>query len=128
MDLSHLSPEQRHYVAQRQLQIRWWNRLGWIFFAVLAAALVWLARMHPLYLNPLRLLEKLRLGQVSDIEIARLAAFGNLAFLGCAALFLGLILLTYVAMWTENRTIRMLLTPPKPSSTPQSEANDESHA
>jgi hypothetical protein len=35
------------------------------------------------------LLNKLRIGQVSDIEIAKLAALGNLAFIGCGILLAG---------------------------------------
>ena len=54
------------------------------------------------------LLDKLRLGQVSDIEIAKLAALGNLAFVGCGLLLASVVLLTYAALWTEKQTINML--------------------
>ena len=131
MEFPNLSPEQQRYLAARRLQIRWWMRLGWILLAVPLGGLAWLYRHHPLYLNPFLLLDKLRVGQVSDIEVARLAAFGNLAFLACAGLFAGLIVLTYVALWTEGRTIRILTTPspvrenlPPSAETPQGDPHD----
>ena len=103
-----MSPEQQSYVQKRLQQIQWWNRLGWLFFVALAGFYGWLWQHKPLYVNPMLLLEKLRLGQVSDIEIAKLAALGNLAFVGCGLLLASLVFLVYVALWTEKKSILIL--------------------
>ena len=103
-----MTPEQQHYIQKRLKHIRWWNRLGWLFFVGLAGFYGWLWQTKPLYINPVLLLDKLRLGQVSDIEIAKLAALGNLAFVGCGLLLASVVLLTYAALWTEKQTINML--------------------
>lgn len=100
--------EQQHYINKRLLHIRWWNRLGWLLLVALAGFYGWLWQNSPLYIDPMLLLHKLQVGQVSDIEIAKLAALGNLAFLGCGLLLASIILLTYAALWTEKQTIRML--------------------
>ena len=106
-----MTPEQQHYVQKRLQQIRWWNRLGWLFFVGLAGFYGWLWQHKPLYINPMLLLEKLRIGQVSDIEIAKLAALGNLAFVGCGVLLASLVFLIYVALWTEKKSITILSSP-----------------
>ncbi|HEX5361041.1 MAG TPA: hypothetical protein VFW49_08150 [Fluviicoccus sp.] len=105
-----LTPDQQLYVNQRLTQIRWWNRLGWLLLVALAGFFGWLWTRHPLFVDPMLLLQKLRNGGVADIEVARLAALGNLAFLGCGLLLVCLILLVYAAMWTEATTIRRLTT------------------
>lgn len=106
--MSSLSPEQQRYVNQRLAQIRWWNRLGWLLAVAVVAAYAWLWQTHPAFVDPARVLEKVRAGGVTDVELARLAALGNLAFLGCGVLLLGMVGLTYAAMWTEAATIRRL--------------------
>lgn len=120
-----MTREQQHYAQKRLRHIRWWNRLGWLFFVGLAAFYSWLWHNKPLYIDPLLLLDKLRLGQVSDIEVAKLAALGNLAFIGCGLLLASLVLLTYVALWTEKQTISILSAVP-PSATTEEKANDDS--
>ncbi|MBH1970493.1 hypothetical protein FK216_04660 [Moraxellaceae bacterium AER2_44_116] len=102
--------EQQHYVKKRLAHIRWWNRLGWLFLVALAGFYGWLWQNMPLYIDPMLLLNKLRIGQVSDIEIAKLAALGNLAFLGCGLLLASVVLLTYAALWSEKQTINVLTT------------------
>lgn len=111
MDLSRLTPEQQEYVLRRRQQLRWWNWLGWLLLLPLAGFYGWLWQNHRLYIDPFLLLDKLRAGQVSDVEIARLAALGNLAFLGCGLLLAGLILMAYAAVWSEARSIRLLSAP-----------------
>lgn len=108
-----MTEEQQHYVAKRMFHIRWWNRLGWLFLAALAGFYGWLWQNKPLYIDPMLLLTKLRIGQVSDIEIAKLAALGNLAFIGCGLLLACVVLLTYAALWTEKKTITMLTAQPE---------------
>ena len=103
-----MTHEQQHYVQKRLQQIRWWNRLGWLFFVALAGFYGWLWQHKPLYIDPMLLLDKLRLGQVSDIEIAKLAALGNLAFIGCGMLLASLVLLIYASLWTEKKSILIL--------------------
>lgn len=122
-----MTEAQQHYLQKRLFHIRWWNRLGWLFLAALAAFYGWLWHNKRLYVDPMLLLEKLRLGQVSDIEIARLAALGNLAFIGCGLLLASLVLLTYAALWTEKQTITMLADSAGSSSAPPNEtvADDE---
>ena len=100
--------EQQHYINKRLLHIRWWNRLGWLLLVALAGFYGWLWQNMPLYIDPMLLLNKLRMGQVSDIEIAKLAALGNLAFLGCGLLLAGIVLITYAALWVEKQTIKIL--------------------
>lgn len=107
-----MTPEQQHYVQKRLRHIRWWNWLGWLFLPALGAFYAWLWQNKRLYVDPMLLLDKLRFGQVSDIEIAKLAALGNLAFLGCGLLLASLVLLTYAALWTEKQTIHILLKQP----------------
>ena len=107
-----MTEEQQHYVAKRLFHIRWWNRLGWLFLAALAAFYAWLWQNKQLYIDPVLLLKKLQTGQVSDIEIAKLAALGNLAFIGCGLLLACVVILTYAALWTEKKTINMLTDKP----------------
>ena len=111
--------EQQHYLEKRLRHITWWNRLGWLFLVVLAGFYSWLWKNIPLYIDPMLLLNKLRIGQVSDIEIAKLAALGNLAFIGCGILLAGIILLTYAAVWTEKQTIKVLTQVPPVALDPQ---------
>lgn len=111
--------EQQHYLEKRLRHIRWWNRLGWLFLVVLAGFYGWLWNNTPLYIDPMLLLNKLRIGQVSDIEIAKLAALGNLAFIGCGLLLAGIVLLTYAALWTEKQTIKVLTQVPPVALDPQ---------
>ena len=118
-----MTPEQQHYAHKRLQQIRWWNRLGWLFLVAIAAFYGWLWQHKPLYINPLLLLDRLRLGQVSDIESARLAALGNLAFVGFGLLLACLILLIYIFSWTEKKSIQMLLPPPISQHTKPTELN-----
>ncbi len=120
--------EQQHYLDKRLFHIRWWNRLGWLFLVALAGFYGWLWQKSPLYIDPMLLLHKLQVGQVSDIEVAKLAALGNLAFLGCGVLLASIVLLTYAALWTEKQTINMLtrvslvaLVPETTESNPQDE-------
>lgn len=116
-----LSPEQQQYLDRRLNAIRWWNRLGWLILVAVAGFYGWLWNRHPLFVDPMLLLEKLRVGGVADIEVARLAALGNLAFLGCGLLLAGMVFLTYAAMWTEKTTIRQLTAggePPAPEMKP----------
>lgn len=116
-----LSPEQQHYLDRRLNAIRWWNRLGWLILVAVAGFYGWLWSIHPLFVDPMLLLEKLRVGGVADIEVARLAALGNLAFIGCGLLLAGMVFLTYAAMWTEKTTIRQLTAggePPAPEMKP----------
>ncbi|RZU36961.1 hypothetical protein EV700_3174 [Fluviicoccus keumensis] len=117
-----LTPDQQVYINQRLAQIRWWNRLGWLLMVALAGFFGWLWTRHPLYVDPQLLLQRLRNGSVADIEIARLAALGNLAFLGCGLLLACMILLVYAAMWAEATTIRRLTAeplPPQPVEPPE---------
>jgi hypothetical protein len=107
-----MTPEQQHYIQKRLRHIRWWNWLGWLFLPALAAFYGWLWHNKRVYIDPMLLLDKLRLGQISDIEIAKLAALGNLAFLGCGLLLASIVLLTYAALWTEKQTIQILLKQP----------------
>ena len=111
--------KQQHYLEKRLRHIRWWNRLGWLFLVVLAGFYGWLWHNTPLYIDPMLLLNKLRIGQVSDIEIAKLAALGNLAFIGCGLLLAGVVLLTYAALWTEKQTIKILTQVPPVALDPQ---------
>jgi hypothetical protein len=111
--------EQQHYLEKRLRHITWWNRLGWLFLVVLAGFYSWLWKNIPLYIDPMLLLNKLRIGQVSDIEIAKLAALGNLAFIGCGLLLAGVVLLTYAALWTEKQTIKILTQAPPVALDPQ---------
>jgi hypothetical protein len=120
-----LTPQQQLYLDRRRRQIRWWFRLGWIPALVVLGLYAWLWNMHPLYVDPALLLQKLRTGGVADIEVARLAALGNLAFAGCALLLVSLVLLTYAAMWTEATTIRQLTGDTAPP-TPGIKLNDPS--
>ncbi len=108
-----MTSEQQHYIEKRLRHIRWWNRLGWLFLVALAGFYVWIWQTTPLYIDPMLLLSKLQLGQVREVDIAKLAALGNLAFLGCGLLLASLVLLTYAALWTEKQTIKMLQ--PSPS-------------
>lgn len=122
-----MTPEQQHYVQKRLRHIRWWNWLGWLFLLALGAFYAWLWQNKRLYIDPMLLLDKLRLGQVSDIEIAKLAALGNLAFLGCGLLLASIVLLTYAALWTEKQTINILLKPtPEIPPTVEETPSDES--
>lgn len=114
-----MTEEQQHYVAKRLFHIRWWNRLGWLFLAALAGFYAWLWQHKPLYIDPMLLLGKLQSGQVSDIDIAKLAALGNLAFIGCGLLLACVVLLTYAALWTEKQTINMLTAKPADADMPQ---------
>ncbi len=114
-----MTSEQQHYLEKRLRHIGWWNRLGWLFLVVLAGFYSWLWNNTPLYIDPMLLLNKLRVGQVSDIEIAKLAALGNLAFIGCGMLLAGIILLTYAALWTEKQTINILTQVPPVALDPQ---------
>ncbi|PTQ89985.1 hypothetical protein [Agitococcus lubricus] len=123
-----MTPEQQQYVTTRLMHIRWWNRLGWLFVVVIAAFYAWLWQHKPLYIDPGLLLTKLQMGQVSDIEIAKLAALGNLAFIGCGLLFIGIVVLTYVALWTEKQTISILTTKqiiPFSTETTEASSNDD---
>jgi hypothetical protein len=114
-----MTSEQQHYLEKRLRHIGWWNRLGWLFLVLLAGFYGWLWKNTPLYIDPMLLLNKLRIGQVSDIEIAKLAALGNLAFIGCGILLAGIILLTYAAVWTEKQTIKILTQVPPVALDPQ---------
>lgn len=105
--------EQQHYVEKRLRHIRWWNRLGWLFLVALAGFYGWLWQHSRLYIDPIALLTQLKIGRVNEVDIAKLAALGNLAFIGCGLLLAGLVLLTYAALWTEKQTITMLTAMPK---------------
>ena len=126
-----LSPEQQQYLDRRLNAIRWWNRLGWLILVAVAGFYGWLWNRHPLFVDPMLLLEKLRVGGVADIEVARLAALGNLAFIGCGLLLAGMVFLTYAAMWTEKTTIRQLTSggePPMPNIKTNGDADDQPQA
>ena len=90
-----------------------------VVFGGISGVLWWLWQNMPLYIDPMLLLNKLRMGQVSDIEIAKLAALGNLAFLGCGLLLAGIVLITYAALWVEKQTIKILMQVPTVSLDPQ---------
>ncbi len=99
--------ERDRYLASRLNQIRWWNRLGWLGWAVLLGAVIAVHRVKPLYLDPGLLAEQIRMGLIRTDDLARLAALGNLAFWGCIGLLAGLILQTYVSMASERKLIRV---------------------
>lgn len=118
------------YIRQRLAQIRWWFRLGWLLLLAIGGMYGWLWQEHRLYVDPTLVLDKLRAGQIGEVEVAKLATLGNLAFIGCGVLLVGLVLITYVAMWTEARTIRHLTVAASPvvPETKTVESNDDTQA
>lgn len=93
------------YIQQRLRAIFWWNRLGWLVLALLAAVVTLLYQQNPLYFDPMLVAQKAQSNQLPSAQMAQLAALGTLALWGCVFLMVGLVLQAYVSAYHEKRLI-----------------------
>lgn len=103
-----MTPEDSAYVARRRQQIRYWPWMAAVLLALLAACYGWLLAKAPLYVDPFAFAAQWRARQITDQQLASLAALGNMAFVGCGLFILLLILLVSLSLWNEHRLIRIL--------------------
>lgn len=103
-----MTPAQEAYVNNRARQIAYWPLLGSVLALLLLGLYAFLFSQFPLYMNPALLASKLSVDQVPVDTMARMAAMGNLAFLGCGAFILTLIGSVFAALWNERKLIAII--------------------
>lgn len=113
-----MTPDQLAYIERRRRQIRYWPWMASMLLLLLAACYGWLYAKMPIYVDPAALVEQLRTQKIGIDQLAKLAALGNLAFIGCGLFILALIVFTWLALLNEARLIRMLDAQPPATDAP----------
>ncbi len=103
-----MSPQQAAFVARRRAQIAYWPWLGGGLILLLVLAYgFWLWR-YPLMANPLHLVTELNARRLEEPLVAQIAVYGSLAFAGCAAFILTLLLFPFAALNNERRLLAII--------------------
>lgn len=103
-----MNRKQAAFVERRRRQNLWWQPLGALLLILLVGLYAYLYQTYPLYVDPQALINTIRANQLLPTEITRLAALGSFAFLACGLITLGLIVMTYVALWNEKRLLDII--------------------
>lgn len=103
-----MTPEQLAYIERRRRQIRYWPFMAVLLLVLLVTSYALLWFKYPLYISPVALADLLRTEKPDINQLAMLAVLGNLAFIGCGLFIAALIGIASIALYNENRLIRLL--------------------
>jgi hypothetical protein len=103
-----LSQEDRQFVSIRSKFVRFWPAVGCVILVALLVLTIWLFVSKPLLANPLEVFGLLAENDISDADMALMAAILPIVVLLSLGLTLIMILLTFAAFFHEKKYLAII--------------------